>query len=121
MAFDLPSLDDFKQHGRFHRLKIPTNVKDPLPIELFNFCFKDFKDIMFKTKPPPSKKSIDMVRRYCLSMQKQAKKEERNFKLKSIKEAETRELEANMKSYFKEYYEKFYKDMYKNCRCNNVQ
>jgi|YelNatPaOPRAMG01_1025707.scaffolds.fasta_scaffold48778_2 CRISPR/Cas system CSM-associated protein Csm4 (group 5 of RAMP superfamily) len=111
--FNLPSIEDFRKHGRFYR--IPLNKKtEKLPSELYRFVFPDYKDHFFDVKEGPKKKTIQMVFSYCLSLKKEVIKEERLFQQKLLHENEIKHLEEKIKEYFTNYYE----NKYKNCKCN---
>jgi hypothetical protein len=109
--YNLPEKKDFMTGGKFCNLFIGRNT---LPTELMSFIFPDYTEIMFKQKPPPSKKTIRTVIDYCTSLKKAAKKEEREAKRKQKKDLETRLLEENIKGFFSTYY----KNLYKDCTCN---
>lgn len=108
----LPEKTDFKHGGQFYKLKILPKL--PLPAEIMSFVFPDYTQILFKEKPMPSKKTLQMVLQHCLTIQKSAIKEDRMLKQKNKKEMETRQLEEKIRDYF----ENFYKNLYKNCTCN---
>jgi hypothetical protein len=108
--YSLPEKKDFMTGGKFSNLVFGRNN---LPTELMSFIFPDYTEIIFKQKPPPSKKTLRVVADYCISLKKTAKKEERELKRKQKKEMEIKLLEENIKEYFKTYY----KNLYKNCTC----
>jgi len=108
--YNLPEKKDFMTGGKFSNLVIARNT---LPTELMSFIFPDYTEIIFKQKPQPSKRTLKIVRDYCISIQKAAKKEEREYKRKQKKDMEIKQLEENIKEYFKSYY----KNLYKNCKC----
>lgn len=109
--FKLPDKKDFKSGGLFQHTKLDS--KKPLPIELMTFIFPDYTQILFKEKPPPNKKTMKNTISYCVSIQKEAKKEERLMKSKAKKEFEVKQLEEKIKDYFDNYY----KNLYKHCTC----
>lgn len=108
----LPEKSDFKYGGQFYNVKISPKL--PLPSDIMSFVFPDYVQILFKEKPQPSKKTLQMVLQHCLMMQKSALKEERTTKQRAKKEFETRQLEEKIKEYF----ENYYKNLYKHCTCN---
>lgn len=110
-SFNLPSVEDFKKGGIFFQIKLDKSK--PLPTEIMKFIFPDYVDIMFKQKPKPSKKTMDMIKDYCISTKKTAQKEENIQKKKLQKELEIRQLEDKIKEYFDSYY----KNLYRNCTC----
>jgi hypothetical protein len=110
--FRLPDNSHFKKDGIFAKCNIKINK--PLPIELLSFIYPDYTQVIFKQKPPPSKKTLKIIEEYCISTRLSAKKEERQQRQIDKKQMETRELEDKMGEYFKNYY----KNLYKNCKCN---
>lgn len=111
--FRLPEKKDFASGGQFYNVKL--NSRD-LPIEILQFVFPDYTQVLFKEKPAPRKKTLDMVRKFCISTKKAAEKEERVLRQKHKKEFETKQLEEKIRDYFDNYY----KNMYKNCKCKLV-
>ncbi len=111
--FRLPDKSHFKKDGIFAKCILKNNK--PLPIELLSFIFPDYTQVIFKQKPPPSKKTLKIIEEYCISTRISAKKEERQQRQIEKKHMETRDLEDKMKEYFNNYY----KNLYKNCTCSN--
>lgn len=111
-GFNLPTKEEFKKGGQFYKLKVER--KSIFPTELMKFIFPDYLDMLFKQKPKPSKKTMEVIKDYCISTKKQALKEERLLKQKQQKDIETRQLEEKIKDYFDNYY----KNLYKHCTCN---
>jgi hypothetical protein len=107
---NLPDKKDFMKGGIFAKTIL---TKKKLPVELMSFIFPDYTEILFKQKPPPGKLTLKHVTEYCISLQKQAKTEERDQRLKTKKDMEIKILEDNIKEYFNNYY----KNLYKNCTC----
>lgn len=112
-TFNLPVKSDFQKGGVFHNLRIDN--KKALPVELMKYILPDYVEIIFKQKPAPSKKTMILIKDYCISTKKAALKEERDKKKKLIKDLETKLLEEKVKDYFNNYY----KNLYKNCTCVN--
>lgn len=110
-AFNLPSIEDFKKGGIFNKLRFNNEKK--LPIELMKYVFSDYVDILFKQKRAPTKKTITLIREYCISMKKQALKEEKEQRCKTQKDIEIKQLEEKIKEFFDNYY----KNLYKHCTC----
>lgn len=110
-SYNLPSINDFKKGGIFYQFKLGKNKT--LPTELMKFIFPDYIDILFKQKPKPSKKTMELIKDYCISTKKAAQKEENMIKKKLQKDIETRQLEEKIKEYFDSYY----KNLYKHCTC----
>lgn len=114
-SFNLPSKNDFKKGGIFYNIKLDKK-KQILPTELMKFIFSDYIDMLFKQKPKPSKKTMDMIIEYCISTKKAAIKEENEMKKRQQKEFETKQLEEKIRDYFDSYY----KNLYKNCTCLKI-
>jgi hypothetical protein len=112
--FKLPDKSHFKKNGIFAKSNIKPNK--PLPIELLSFIFPDYTQVMFKQKPPPSKKTLKIVEEYCISTKISAKKEERQQAQIEKRVRELRDMEEKIKEYFSNYY----KNMYKDCKCVNL-
>lgn len=111
-TYNLPSKSDFKKGGIFYHVKL--DIKKPLPTEMMKFIFPDYIDMLFKQKPKPSKKTMDIIKDYCISTKKSAMKEEKIQRQKAAKELEVKQLEEKIREYFDSYY----KNLYKNCTCN---
>lgn len=111
VSYNLPSINDFKKGGIFYQLKI--DKKKILPTELMKFIFPDYVDMLFKQKPKPNRKTMEMIKDYCISTKKSAQKEENIVRRKLQKDIEMRHMEEKMKEYF----ESYYKNLYKHCTC----
>jgi hypothetical protein len=111
--FNLPNKSDFQKGGQFHNLNFEKNKI--MPVQLMKFIFPDYLDILFKHKPKPSKKTMEIIKEYCITTKKAAIKEEKEKKQKIIKDIEIRQLEEKIK----EFYDNYYKNLYKNCTCIN--
>lgn len=111
-TYNLPSKSDFKKGGIFYNLKLDKK-RTILPTELMKFIFSDYIEILFKQKPKPSKKTMEMIIEYCISTKKAAMKEEHEMRKKQQKEFETKQLEEKIRDYFDSYY----RNLYKNCTC----
>lgn len=114
-TYNLPSKNDFKKGGLFYNLKLDKKTKI-LPTELMKYIFSDYIDILFKQKPKPSKKTMEMIIEYCISTKKTALKEENELRKKIQKDFETKQLEEKIREYFDSYY----KNLYRNCTCVKV-
>lgn len=109
--YNLPTKNDFKKGGIFYHVKIDR--KKLLPTEMMQFIFSDYVDILFKSKPSPSRKTMDLIKDYCISTKKAAMKEENENRKKILKDIEIKQLEDKIREYFDTYY----KNLYKNCTC----
>jgi hypothetical protein len=109
--YNLPSKSDFQRGGLFYNLDFEK--KKLMPVNLMKFIFPDYIDMLFKQKPKPSKKTMEIIKDYCISTKKAAIKEEKEKKQKILKDIETRQLEEKIK----EFYDNYYKNLYKNCTC----
>lgn len=83
-TYNLPSKSDFKKGGIFYNLKLDKK-RTILPTELMKFIFSDYIEILFKQKPKPSKKTMEMIIEYCISTKKAAMKEEHEMRKKNKK------------------------------------
>lgn len=109
--YNLPTKNDFKKGGLFYHVKIDR--KKILPTEMMQFIFSDYIDILFKNKPSPSRKTMDLIKDYCISTKKAAMKEDNEHRKKILKDIEIKQLEEKIRDYFDTYY----KNLYKNCTC----
>ena len=82
-TYNLPSKSDFKKGGIFHQVKL--DIKKPLPTEMMKFIFSDYIDMLFKQKPKPSKKTMDIIKDYCISTKKISNERRKDTKTKSCK------------------------------------
>lgn len=110
--FNLPSVEDFRKEGRFYKISMKRS-DFKLSSELYRYVFPDFAEYMFRTKDPPKKQTVNLLFNYCLSLKKQAVKEERLFMKKLLKDFDTKQLEEKIKEFYVNYYE----NKYKNCKC----
>lgn len=109
---NLPSIEEFRKHGRFYKIPLKKN-SELLPPELYRFVFPDFAEHLFKTKSAPKKQTISKIFYYCLSLKKEVIKEERLLTKKLIHDNEMKQMEEKIKEFYVNYYE----NKYKHCKC----
>ena len=122
-TFNLPQIEDFKPGGRFHKLK-NFSSKKPLPDEILQFIYpQDYINSLFnqKTRQKISSKTLFKLNNYCLSLKKNAVREEKEFFIRQKKDLEKRQMEEyftkQLEEKIKEYYNNHYKNLYQNCTC----
>lgn len=124
--FNLPDINDFRNGGRFFKLKNFSQSK-PLPDELLSFIYpQDFKDLIQNSKRQKvNMKKYERIKNYCLNLKRRAAFEERALFLKQKKEIEKRNMEEyftkHLEEKIKDYYNNYYKNLYKNCSCQKLQ
>ena len=67
--FNLPSIEDFRKHGKFYRIYMKKNMSQ-LPPELYRYIFPDFARHMFQTQDAPKKQTITKLFNFCVSLKK---------------------------------------------------
>lgn len=110
--FNLPTIEDFRKNGKFYKVKLKKSEFN-LNCEVYRCCFPDYAEYMFRTKDPPNKKTNKLIFNYCVSLKKQAMKEERLFQKKLIHDYDMKQWEEKIKEFWVNYYE----NKYKNCKC----
>ena len=107
-TFNMPKIEDFRKGGRFYKIKIKKTTNE-LPQEIYRFVFPDYNDHIFNPKIRPKKKTIEIIKNYCVSLQREVVKEERVFIQKVLKDLEVKQLEDKIREYFDNYYKNLYK------------
>lgn len=105
--FNLPNVEDFRKNGKFYKLQLKKS-DNSLPNDLYRFVFPDYSQHVFNKKIRPSKKTISVIKSYCISLKKDVAKEEKLQIQKMLKDAETKHLEEKIREYFDNYYKNLY-------------
>jgi excinuclease UvrABC ATPase subunit len=124
--FNLPTLSDFQEGGRFYKIK-KLNIKSPLPLSLLLYIFPDYN--IFEKNNQVPKKYLNNVKKLCIQLNKEALQEERNRRKRDLQEQEFKRIEKlvirNMEHQIRDHFDTYYKNLYNNrlckkCMCDKV-